>query len=208
MILRNLYNREKARRKWRARNGHNYTTMQNQFDQKLVSVGNGTYGSIYALFFNRDSRLKIGHYCSIGNNVKFIVSAEHRMDCISTYPFKVQMLGDEYEALSKGDIVIGDDVWIGENTVIMSGLSIGQRAVVAAGAVVTKDVEPYAIAWGVPIKVIGYRFSKDIIKRLTRVDFSKLDDEMIKRHIGELYTGLTSADDVENMNWLPLRDVR
>ena len=85
------------------------------------------------------------------------------------------------DATSKGDILIGDDVWIGERAVILSGVEIGRGAIVAAGAVVSKSIPPYAIAAGVPAKVVKYRFDDDLISELLKIDFDKIDVEFIKR---------------------------
>lgn len=89
---------------------------------------------------------------------------------------------------------------------ILSGVHIGQGAVVAAGAVVTKDVPPYAIVGGVPAKVIKYRFSPEVIEQLLKLDYSKLTDDMIRERIDELYTSLEgkSLEEVEKLlEWFP-----
>ena len=80
----------------------------------------------------------MGNLCSIGGNVKFLLGVDHPTDLISTYPFHANILCDGIDAISKGDIIVEDDVWIGENSVILSGVHIGQGAIVAAGAIVTK----------------------------------------------------------------------
>ena len=109
------------------------------------------------------------------------------------------------EAISKGDITI-DDVWIGFRATILSGVHIGQGAVVAAGAVVTKDVPPYAIIGGVPAKIIKYRFSPEVIEQLLKLDYSKLTDDMIWERIDDLYNSLDgkSPEGVEKLlAWFP-----
>ena len=145
-------------RKWNRRNRHNFTHAKNLFDIDKVSVGIATYGELNVLTYNNENVLRIGNYCSIGPNVWFVVSADHRLDCISTYPFRNKFYEREFlEAISKGDIIVEDDVWIGCNVTILSGVHIGQGAVIAAGAVVNKDVPDYAIVGGVPAKVLKYR---------------------------------------------------
>ncbi len=124
---------------------------------KLVSVVKNTYGGINVQLSNTKSCLCIGNYCSIAEEVKLLVSADYNTQTISTFPFRVQCLGHEMEAVSRGDIVVDDDVWIGYRATVLSGVHIGQGDVVAAGAVVTKDVPPYAIVGGVPAKIIKYR---------------------------------------------------
>jgi len=190
------------RRKWRKLNGHNFTNKKNFFDNRFVSVGKNTYGEIYVNASNNESKLVIGNYCSIANGVKFIVGGEHNLQTLSTYPFKVMINNETQEAGSKGDIIVGDDVWLGENAIILSGVKIGQGAVVGAGAVVTKDVPPYAIVCGVPAKVIKFRFNEEIIQELLKIDFSALDTKRIKANISELYKHITSREDVKKIKSL------
>ena len=188
------------KRKWRQANRHNYTHVKQAFHMDLVQVGIMTYGQINVFQSNEYNRVSIGHYCSIADEVCFLVSADHEPKRISTYPFKAKCLTGEMEALSKGDIVVEDDVWIGYGATILSGVRIGQGAVVAAGAVVTKDIPPYAIVAGVPAKVIKYRFEPELIHQLMRIDYSKLDKELIRGHIDELYQTL---DSVDQLGWMP-----
>jgi len=188
------------RKKWRFCNRHNYTNAKSVFDMDLVCVGKMTYGQIDVFQSNKSNRLFIGNYCSIANEVIFLVSGDHDPYRISTYPFKTRCLTGELEALSKGDIIVEDDVWIGYRSIILSGVRIGQGAVVAAGSVVTKDIPPYAIVGGVPAKVIKYRFPQEIIDELMKIDYSKLDKALIAAHIDALYQELT---DVEQLKWLP-----
>lgn len=87
----------------------------------------------------------------------------------------MRFLGAIREAYSNGPIVVSDDVWSGIDTMVMSGVTIGQGAVVAARSVVVKDVPPYAIVGGNPAKIIKYRFSSEIIEKLLKVNFKKLN---------------------------------
>ena len=167
---------------------------------KYIEVGDFTYGSIDAFC---DSvfpyKLKIGRFCSIASGVKFIVSSEHDYHTLSTYPFRVMLLKTEnFEAKSKGDIIIKDDVWIGTNAIILSGVTIGQGAIIAAGAVVTKDVPPYAIAGGNPAQIIKYRFEPEIIEKLKKFDYSKLTEEKIQKLGLKLYKEITK-ENVDNL---------
>lgn len=188
------------RKKWRKKNNHNTTIAANMFDIDSVSVGNQTYGAIRVLNWGKNEKLKIGNFCSVAQEVMFILNAEHYIDRISTFPFKVKCLGEELEGVSKGDIIIEDDVWIGYRACIMSGVHIGQGAIVGAGAVVTKDVPPYAIVGGVPAKLIKYRFDEKLRKELENVDFSCLDTQNIAEHSDELYEKLLNKEQLE---WLP-----
>lgn len=194
--------RKQLRRKaWRKRNPHNGTTLKEDFNFNLVEVGNYTYGALHVLTDNNISHLKIGHFCSIAPEVIFIPGSDHSHISISTFPFRVKCLGAaEGEAISKGDIIVADDVWIGCRSTILSGVHIGQGAVVAAGSVVTKDVPPYAIVGGVPAKIIKYRFNDEMIQELLKVDYSKLTKEMIAEHTDDLYEKLS---DVQQLKWMP-----
>ena len=164
-------------KKWRNRNRHNFTTPANHFKMDAVKVGKGTYGSLFVITRDyQDAKLIIGKYCSIAEGVKFLLSGDHQYDIISTYPYELLTRNNKAAgiAVTKGDICVGDDVWIGANAIICSGVTIGKGAIVAAGAVVTKNVEPYAIVGGVAAKTIKYRFSENIRKKLVNVDIEKI----------------------------------
>lgn len=162
--------------KWRKRNSHNFTTPANHFKADAVTVGKGTYGPLFVVTRGyQDVKLIIGNYCSIADGVKFLLSGNHQYDIFSTYPYELLVLHRKGTgiAVAKGNITIGDDVWIGANAIICSGVTIGQGAIVAAGAVVTKDVEPYAIVGGNPAKTIKYRFNEGIRNKLIRIDIGQ-----------------------------------
>ncbi len=188
------------KRRWRRCNRHNGTFPMNVFPIDLVSVGNASYGELNVVTFDEKTHLKIGNYVSISQEVRFMLDVEHYTDRISTFPFRVKILNEcKYEAFSKGDIVVDDDAWVGYGSIIMSGVHIGQGAVVAAGSVVTKDVPPYAIVGGVPAKVIKYRFDNEIIKELLKLDFGKLDKSIISKHISDLCKRMENR---EQMKWI------
>lgn len=149
---------------------------------KYLEFGEHSYGYINVLTYgNKDEKLKIGNFVSIARGVTFILSGGHYTDTFSTYTFKTECFGEkESESLCKGPITVCDDVWIGYGTIILSGVTIGQGAVVGAGSVVTKDVEPYSIVGGNPAKLIKYRFSKELIEEMKKIDFSKLDPEKFR----------------------------
>lgn len=196
----------KYRQQWRELNPHNATEAAGQFDFSHVTCGKYTYGDLHVTDVGGEggSRLQIGDFCSIAGNVLFLLNGDHAVNRISTFPFKVHCTGETtHEATSKGDIVVEDDVWIGQNATVMSGVRIGQGAVVASGAVVTKDVPPYAIVGGVPAKVLRYRFAPEICEKLLKVDYSKLDDTLIRDHIDELYC---AVDENTDFSWLPVKE--
>ncbi len=180
----------------------------NCFNPDLVSVGRNSYGELNVVSFNDNTRLTIGNYVSIGQKVTFLLDVEHNTNTVSTYPFKAKIIQAGDEASSKGDIVIDDDVWIGYGATILSGVHIRQGAVVAAGAVVCKDVEPYSVIGGVPAKIIKYRYDKDVIDYLLSLNYGDLTKQLIKVHIRELYTpiDMLSLNEIKALySWFPKR---
>lgn len=193
---------ERMRRKWRKENAHNSAYLVwNDSPIGKVYVGKGTYGGINVLNCT-DRVLKIGNYCSIAGGVTFILGVDHKISRVSTYPFQRKTMHGAPEAISKGDIVVEDDVWIGYGASILSGVHIGQGAIVAAGAVVSKDVPPYAIVGGVPAKVIKYRFSEEVREKMERIDYTKIDRDFVEKHIDKMYEDVTEDTD---LSWLPLK---
>ena len=189
--VKRLLDKRNKKEMWRKNNLHNYTRLADDVDSQCISVGKYSYGEINVEASNDGGHLYIGNFCSIGPKVVFILNSEHRVDTISTYPYKVLCTQTQkHESFSKGDIIVEDDVWIGYGVTIMSNVKIGQGAIIAAGAVVTKDVPPYAIVGGVPAKVIKYKFSDEIIEELLKIDYSKLTKEDIEKNISCLYTSI------------------
>ncbi|KQP61803.1 acetyltransferase [Methylobacterium sp. Leaf399] len=133
-------------------------------------IGEHTYGRPTVLEAGA-AALRIGRYCSIASDVVMVL-ANHRMDLVTTYPFKTlshlwpSAAAGEDDHASHGDIVIGDDVWIGTGAMILSGSDIGTGAVVAARSVVRGVVPPYAIVAGTPARVMRRRFDDDTVARL------------------------------------------
>lgn len=186
------------RRKWRKQNSHNLTTAANCFNARWVTVGNGTYGALDVRHFgNPNERVKIGNYCSIGPDCVFMTGGEHLYDRLSTYPFRTKLGLCENESVSRGPIILEDDVWLGFRSTIMSGVRIGKGAVVAAGAVVTKDVPPYAIVGGVPAKIIKYRFPEDVINAVSVIEFDRLTPDVAAQNIDLLDTPLNTDNCAE-----------
>lgn len=197
MIKEHLKKR-KINKIWRSKNKHNSTTIvlydNNVESLDNVHVGRLSYGEIKPFIFSKDYHLRIGSFCSIAPNVCFVVSGDHHLDHLTSFPFYSKCIDGRSEAISKGDIVIEDDVWIGVNATILSGVTIHQGAIIAAGAVVTKDVPPYAIVGGNSAKVIKYRFEEPIIKKLLKIDFDKIDDKYIKENLDSLYEKVDSKN--------------
>ena len=166
---------------WRKNNAHNFTEACNVFPIDKVSVGKGTYGSLRVLHFKHpEESLKIGSYCSIAGDVTFILGGNHPLDIFSTYPFSNHFHVPNFtveDKSTKGPINIGSDVWIGHGAIILSGISIGQGAVIGAGSVVTKDVPPYAVYLG--SKVVKYRFDAKTIEKLMMIDFNEITENQL-----------------------------
>ena len=151
---------------------------------------------LYQYPINGDS-LRIGKFCSIACGAKFLfASANHTQASVSTYPFPIFFeewdldIGDVTSAWDhKGDIVIGNDVWIGYEAVVMAGVTIGDGAIIGARAVVTKDVPPYTIVGGVPARKIRRRFSDNVIARLLELKWWDWPAEQIQRNIKNIQSG-------------------
>lgn len=162
---------------WRKENSHNFTIPVNIFDSSIVSVGRFTYGELCVKNYGyKNCKLIIGNYCSIAENTEFLTGGEHTISGITTYPYKKYCFGyNDADAVSKGNIIIGDDVWIGERCLILSGVTIGQGAVIGAGSVISKNIPPYSVFAG--DRIIKYRFEKSIIDKMNKFDFSDLSKE-------------------------------
>jgi acetyltransferase-like isoleucine patch superfamily enzyme len=138
-------------------------------------------------------RVKMGRYCSVGNSVK-VISLTHPTHGISTHPafFSTDSVSFSYVKENKANeslatesgwhCEIGNDVWIGSHVLIRGGVNIGDGAVIAMGAVVTKDVPPYAIVGGVPARIIRYRFDNERIESLMKLEWWSRDEKWIREH--------------------------
>jgi acetyltransferase-like isoleucine patch superfamily enzyme len=132
-------------------------------------------------------KVEIGSFCSIAKNVKIFMGGNHRPEWISTFPFGFidkhifnKFSGDGV-SITKGDVIIGNDVWVGANTTIMSNIRIGDGAIIANNSHVVKDVEPYTIVGGNPAKVIKKRFSDEIIDKLLKLKWWEFEDSEINK---------------------------
>lgn len=142
-------------------------------------------------------KLIIGKFCSIACGAKFLfTSANHKMSSLSTYPFPIfyEEWGLDAKDIrnawdNKGDIVIGNDVWIGYEAVIMAGVTIGDGAIIGTRAVVTKDVPPYTIVGGVPAKPIRKRFDDATVERLIKLRWWDWEHEKIAQSIAAIQAG-------------------
>ena len=181
--------------------------IKNVVTRKNISIGDYTYyddpdgaedfeAHVTHHYEFLGDRLVIGKFCAIARGITFIMNgANHRMNSVTTYPFNI--MGHGWEKCTptledlpfKGDTVVGNDVWIGYEAVILSGVTIGDGAIIGTRAVVTKDVPPYAIVGGVPARWIRKRFSDDTISTLLKIKWWDWPEERIKCYISDLQAG-------------------
>ena len=148
-------------------------------------------------------KLIIGKFCQIAQGVQFIMNgANHQMNCVSTFPFYI--LGGWQESAPpldkmplKGDTVIGNDVWIGQNTTILPGVYVGDGAIIGLNSVVGSDVEPYAIVAGNPATLIRKRFDDELIKMMLELKWWDKPIEEIKKLIPLLHN--SNLDEVKKV---------
>ena len=169
-------------------------TMYNDFVNDPVGFERNNV--LYHYPINRD-RLIIGKFCSIACGAKFLFnSANHTLSSLSTYPFPLffEEWGLEKRNVAaswdnKGDIVIGNDVWIGYEAVIMAGVTIGDGAIIGARAVVTKDVPPYTVAGGIPAKPIKKRYPEETRAALSELKWWDWPEERIAQNLHAIQAG-------------------
>ncbi len=160
-------------------------------------IGDHTYGGIDLIDSGSDDDLEIGKFTSIAGDVA-IICGNHNYNFVSNYPFKSiwnmfwRQLDDVDDHIYNAKTVIGNDVWIGRSAIISGGITIGDGAIVAANAVVTKDVPPYAIVGGNPAKILRYRFSDEIIEGLLKIKWWEWSDEKVNANLH-----LIMSEDIE-----------
>lgn len=161
----------------------------NEHPDRIKSIGKGTYGTNNLCIYywdngnikqdgtplNEKAYLSIGNYCSISGHILIYLGGNHHYEWATQYPFN-----GHNAPWSKGNVIIGNDVWIGTCATIHSGVTIGDGAVIASNSIVTKDVEPYSIVGGNPAKIIKYRFPKEIREKLSEYKWWNLDDYIIE----------------------------
>lgn len=171
-----------------------------------VHIDNSTLGA-YS-YVSRHSRIvhaDVGKFCSIAGETKVGMST-HTLDKLSTSPLFTEQKNATKHSWAKNSVLnpyervkVGNDVWIGVRAIILGGKTIGNGAVVAAGAIVTKDVPPYAVVAGVPAKVVRYRFPKEMIERLEALQWWELPDEVLKKNIALFQSNEIDIDALEQI---------
>lgn len=154
----------------------------------IIKIGEGTYsGRVYVGIYNPNIRLIVGEYCSIAGDVSFLLGGNHNKGWVTTYPFPAfwkEACHIKVERESKGDIIIGNDVWIGYRCTILSGSKLSDGVIVGAGSIVTaQNYPPYSIIAGNPAKVIGYRFSQEVIDSLVELKWWNWTQDKIKQNL-------------------------
>jgi virginiamycin A acetyltransferase len=193
---------KKFMRDWQSANKHNSINPLHIFPIEVVTAGNDSYGDLRLLVWNPNiEKLIIGNYVSIASNVTFILGGNHHTKTLMTYPSC--LIGPEgQKSFTKGEIKIDDDVWIGHGSIILSGITIGQGAVIGAGSVVAMDIPPYAIAVGNPIQIVKYRFPPNIIEKLVNLDYKNFDKEKAKLNIHLLNQPINNQSNWNDINEL------
>jgi acetyltransferase-like isoleucine patch superfamily enzyme len=152
-------------------------------------IGKWTYGFPKIYHWNEGCNLTIGNYCSFANNTAIFLGGNHRTDWVTTHPISNLMPGltpIQGHPTSKGNVVIGHDVWVGNGAVILSGVKVGNGSVIGACAVVSRDIPPYAVAVGNPARVVKYRFNTSQIEKLMTIEWWLWPDDKVKSAVSML----------------------
>ena len=158
-------------------------------------MGRGSYGNPQICWWGEDAKVEVGKFCSIADNVKIFIGGEHNTRWVTTYPFNVLMPEFNYikgHPLTKGDVIIENDVWIGYGATILSGTHICSGAVIGANAVVRGHIHPYSIWAGNPAKQVGFRFHQGEVEKLLKIAWWDWSDEQLKEAIPYLLSYKTS----------------
>lgn len=154
----------------------------------MITVGKHTYGveHIKIKYAREDINLTIGKFCSIADNITIYQAGDHHADWITTYPFSHKEIFDKSpktnHATTRGDIIIGNDVWIGDNVTIMSGVQIGDGAIIGANSHVISNIKPYSVVGGNPAQLYYFRFRQIIIEELLKIRWWDWPEEKINEN--------------------------
>lgn len=156
---------------------------------RRFEIGDYTYGDPTVYDWKGGGQLRVGKYCSIASGTIILLGGEHRAEFVSTYPFHMfgegQGLPDPGYG-SKGDVNIGNDVWIGQRVAVLAGVNIGDGAVIGAAAVVASDVPPYAIVIGNPAFILRYRFGPGVVAKLLELKWWNWPHEVVLERLKDL----------------------
>lgn len=169
-----------------------YTRQQAKFFKRYpnYAIGRASYGLPIVHDNHEGTTLKIGAYCSIASNVQIFLGGQHRIDWVSSYPFpfffQMEAGFKKTAGGSRGDVIIGSDVWLCANCIILSGVTIGHGAVIANGAIISRDVEPYAVMAGNPAKLIKWRFDESTRTALLESKWWEWPEDEINKILDKL----------------------
>jgi acetyltransferase-like isoleucine patch superfamily enzyme len=167
-----------------------------------MEMGKYSYGRPNIRWSNKDAKLIIGKYCSIASNVNIYLGGNHNINHITTYPFghiynDIFKINNTKHPSTRGDVIIGNDVWIADNVTIMSGVTINDGAVICNNSHVIKDVLPYSITGGNPAKHIKYRFTDEQIQKLLLIKWWDFPEEKLNKYLNLLCS--ENIDDFINL---------
>lgn len=187
--------RQFLRKFWKKLRGRSerqsFSRQQAKFRKRYPSyeLGVGSYGMPIVHDLKEGTTLKIGAYCSIASNVQIFLGGQHRLDWVSSYPFPAFLQEASHIkdfGGSRGDVVIGSDVWLCANCTLLSGVTIGHGAVVANGALVSRDVAPYSIVAGNPAQLVRWRFDEATRSALLKSVWWEWPEEEIRQIVDKL----------------------
>lgn len=186
---------QRLRKAWKHWRGHTklprFHRPQARFRERYpdYQIGLGSYGLPIVHDWQEGSTLRIGSYCSVADNVQIFLGGQHRTDWVSCYPFPAYIPEAAHirdYGGSRGDVVIGSDVWLCSNCIILSGVTIGHGAVVASGAVVSRDVPAYAVVAGNPARLIRWRFDEATREELLSTAWWEWPEQEIRQVVTKL----------------------
>lgn len=165
--------------------------LDKRLDLKQYDIGRYSWGHLWVSNPTPGATLEVGQFCSFAHGVRVLLGGEHRTDFVSTYRFPAyEDFRDAVGHLTadtvstRGSVKIGNDVWIGTEAVVLSGVTIGDGAVIGASSVVRQNIPPYAIALGNPARVAGFRFPPEQIEALLRIAWWDWSLEQLKESLG------------------------
>lgn len=170
--------------------------MRGRIEYLAYEIGAWSYGNPRVLSWGEGAKLRVGKFCSIADGVTILLGGNHRTDWITTYPFNAfwpEAKEIHGHPMTHGDVVIENDVWIGLDAVILSGVRIGNGAVIGARSVVTRDVDAYSIVAGNPARKIRDRFTRKQIDDLQQIAWWNWSEEKIRLCLPVLLSGRVDA---------------
>jgi acetyltransferase-like isoleucine patch superfamily enzyme len=190
----------------RAKFGRDFDTLERLKAEGRIVMGQGTYGvPVVETYAHDDTRLIFGAYTSIAKRATFILGGNHPADRVTTFPLRIMRslpgAGSDGYPYSKGDIRVGSDVWIGYGALVLSGVTIGDGAMVAARSVVSRDVPPFSIVAGTPARVLRYRHTPEQSAALLEISWWDWPEEQIDAAVERL----TSPDIDSFIEWAHTR---